>query len=308
MRSVVNERRPAGRPTAWHGDYLWFDVEVDGAEGPEFALLGHGLMSAMPKVGTMQISPGRLADGLWTYGVTWHHTGTGTSRIAADLGREPAVTAVSSLGAAEAAYGLVHRMLMTEAHTRGYTRLHAAMVDIGDRRVVLAGSSGSGKTTLAMKLVAAGAVLQSDEGVLLRDGCGVGLPRRLHVKSTGIGLLSAVVARGAARLGYRPPVYAVDPAAIHPAGADLRSTERRVDQVILLGSRTDSLSLAPLSSAEALAELLPEAAGYASAAESLTQSQSRLVQGLAGLLSAAPVFRLTGHQGAAGAKAVLGLA
>jgi HPr kinase/phosphorylase len=73
--------------------------------------------------------------------------------------------------------------------------LHASAVAFGDRGVLILGPSGSGKSGLALRTIALGAVLVSDDRVQLNvDGCG-----RLHarapqpisglIEARGIGLL-----------------------------------------------------------------------------------------------------------------------
>jgi len=88
-------------------------------------------------------------------------------------------------------------MALGRLHFRSYQRayemlprsglfLHAACGSYEGRRFLLLGESGAGKTTLITRLLGLGALAEGDELALL-EGAGVSaLPRRFHIKSTGI--------------------------------------------------------------------------------------------------------------------------
>ncbi|MGL4564330.1 MAG: hypothetical protein ACRCVD_03475, partial [Halioglobus sp.] len=64
----------------------------------------------------------------------------------------------------------------------GWIGLHAALVNIGGRRMMLLGDKGAGKTTLTSSLLFANHMIEGDELVLLREGTAMAFPRRLHLK------------------------------------------------------------------------------------------------------------------------------
>jgi HPr kinase/phosphorylase len=74
--------------------------------------------------------------------------------------------------------------------------LHASAVAIGGRAVLITGPSGSGKSGLALQLIALGARLVADDGVILRSEGGQLLARapdaiRGLIEARGVGLLNA---------------------------------------------------------------------------------------------------------------------
>jgi HPr kinase/phosphorylase len=77
------------------------------------------------------------------------------------------------------------------------TLLHASAVAIGDRGVLILGPSGSGKSSLALALMATGARLVADDGVILRAGADGRLHARAPeatrglIEARGVGLLKA---------------------------------------------------------------------------------------------------------------------
>jgi hypothetical protein len=91
--------------------------------------------------------------------------------------------AESVVDASDAVYIRAHRRAFELAARRGWSRVHAATVDLHGRRVVIAGPSGAGKTTLALRLLVDGAAVQGDESVLVhRSGTSLAVPRAFHVK------------------------------------------------------------------------------------------------------------------------------
>ncbi|MHA3915740.1 HPr kinase/phosphorylase [Halovulum sp. GXIMD14793] len=74
------------------------------------------------------------------------------------------------------------------------TRLHASAVAFGDRAVVITGPSGSGKSALALQLIALGADLIADDGLLLQgegDALRISAPDAIKgmIEARQIGLL-----------------------------------------------------------------------------------------------------------------------
>lgn len=98
-------------------------------------------------------------------------------------------------------------------HCRGWTFLHAAMVGVGSRAIVLPGASGAGKSTLTAALLREGARYGSDEYAVLDDtGRVYPFPRRLapgfEFVTLGvplpIGLVVAAHYEPSADPGFRP--------------------------------------------------------------------------------------------------------
>ena len=74
--------------------------------------------------------------------------------------------------------------------------VHASCVAVGERGVLIRGRSGSGKSSLALDLMALGAVLVSDDRVLVSRGrqgliAGAPTPIRGLIEARGVGLLRA---------------------------------------------------------------------------------------------------------------------
>lgn len=80
--------------------------------------------------------------------------------------------------------------------------LHATCVAIGERAVLITGDSGAGKSDLALRLIDRGAVLVSDDQVLLEAGNG-----RLHA-SAPANIAGKIEVRGIgiAAIAHRSPM------------------------------------------------------------------------------------------------------
>ncbi len=278
-------------------DYLWFSVRLcqdpDGAACPELALLHHGLTGAKVHTGTLSVKPAYYGDG-WFACLSWQRNSDYEGIPVEFPHKHRFLFGKTSLQAIEKIYGFVHRFLMLQAHANGYSRVHAALLDVDGIRIMLAGSSGIGKTTLSLRLASEGAALQSDEGVFIKDGLSLGLPRRIHIKESGVHGLPANLSSRCVTLPYSPPVYALDPGILYPVGADPRFTEKPIDLVFLLEDRAGPLRITPAEPQEALWRLLSESSGYASSIEPLEASRSRLILELAQLISRTPALMLRG--------------
>jgi hypothetical protein len=79
-------------------------------------------------------------------------------------------------------YGRCHARLADCMSLAGWVPLHAGIVAICDRRVLLIGRKGVGKTTLALRLLFDGHSAEGDELVYTRGGEAVSLPRNFHLK------------------------------------------------------------------------------------------------------------------------------
>ncbi|MFZ2479985.1 MAG: hypothetical protein WAZ15_01265 [Propioniciclava sp.] len=250
-------------------DYLWLAVTVTAPQGDPLWLLDHSLRSPFPAEDALAFTalPG---NGL---------------RIAGG-GVDQTLRFRSPLARAEQAYGHTHNALMDRARERGWVRLHAAQVDRGGRRILIAGRSGAGKTTLAIRWAARGATIGSDEGVLIRGGLCVGLPRRLHLKHSSRESLPGPARDTAAVLDYDPPVTAVDPGALFAVPPPV--APRAPDLLVLLAPGEGAPTLSDASPFQVVAELGTEAA-------SLSLDRAALVGELARLQRTTRCVTLTGH-------------
>jgi hypothetical protein len=79
-------------------------------------------------------------------------------------------------------YGRCHARLADYMSLAGWVPLHAGVVTIGHRRVLVIGRKGAGKTTLAVRLLFDGQAAEGDELVFTRGGEAVSLPRNFHLK------------------------------------------------------------------------------------------------------------------------------
>lgn len=94
--------------------------------------------------------------------------------------------------------------LFVAQHSRAFVFVHAGVVGIQGRALVLPGTSGAGKTTLVRALLQAGATYYSDEYALLDDQGRVHpYPRALSVRMTD-GKIRVPVRPGMAPTGKRP--------------------------------------------------------------------------------------------------------
>jgi len=110
-------------------------------------------------------------------------------------------------------------MLSEHMLSRGWSLCHAGGVDLGGRRVLVAGASGSGKSTVVAALWQAGGRLLSDDLCLInapgRPVTILGLLEPLHLCRDTRGALAEVVAADAPIMPGRGKVR-VDPAAVRP--------------------------------------------------------------------------------------------
>lgn len=283
-------------------EYLWVRVVVSGETPRSLDLINHGLRSPWPAVVILNVDCTRADDG-------WRIVAT-TTRVAdpTEENRPPGnpsegkqseneetLTGLSDLAVAEHVYRLTHALVTQEAESRGWGRLHAAAVDIGERRVLVAGPSGAGKTTMARELVRRGHTLQSDEAVLIRNGQSVGLPRRIHIKESADTPLIAPEDHDVVRLDYDPVILAI---AAPPRGGHL--TEQPIDAIVLLGERGINPDLRRAETGEAFVALTSEASWFSPGALA--------VSSVSQVLRTVPVWHLSGHDRMTGADALEALA
>jgi len=95
--------------------------------------------------------------------------------------------------------------LFVAQHSKAFVFVHAGVVAVRGRAILLPGTSGAGKTTLVRALLGAGATYYSDEYALL-DGEGLvhPYPRALSVRTRGGEKVRMPVTKGFAPSGMRP--------------------------------------------------------------------------------------------------------
>ncbi len=167
----------------------------------------------------------------------------------------------TAMAAVEEAYRRIHHNVLRRAQRHGWIRLHAATVDIGQRRFLLAGPSGAGKTTLAARLLADGHRVQGDEAVFVRCGESIALPRRLHLREPTLRLVPSLRGLpGTTVLPYDPPLWTIDPAEVR---APWRLRQAPVDHVVLLRRGHGPTRPGPVTSQALIGEILAETVPFA---------------------------------------------
>lgn len=274
--------------TGFSAHYLWIDVVVVGSDSAVLLAVNNSATSTIAAEELITIRVGRTAAG---YELTVETSvADPESGRAASVGLDaPAVRefAGTELEIVEAAYGAIHDRVLHWARHHGWTRLHAALIDVDGALVAVAGPSGAGKTTLATDLALAGHDLHGDEAIFVRGGDVIALPRPIHLKTGGLGIPPGLEAVPGAVLDYVDPLVVIDPATI----AELvRSTEtarsaetaqssdtvrssdtvlpvrrpRRLDHLIILGERRRGpWAATPASTAEMLATMIDDVAPFA---------------------------------------------
>lgn len=103
-----------------------------------------------------------------------------------------ALALVTSAGeACELIHERSHRRAFELAALKGWRMLRGALVDIDGRRLLLLGAPGVGKTIVTLRLGLAGAAIQGDDRVLVRDGEVFALPRPLALPDDAAALIPA---------------------------------------------------------------------------------------------------------------------
>jgi hypothetical protein len=156
----------------------------------------------------------------------------------------------TAAGAADAIAARSRARALELAALKGWVRIHGALVDLGGKRILLAGPPGAGKTALALGLALRGGELQGDESVLLRKGEALAVPAPLRL---GEGRVAAP-ALATARAHLRADGFSLlDPA--RDLGLSWRLRAAPVDHVVVLDPRPGRPVCVPSTPAETLSEL-----------------------------------------------------
>ncbi len=263
-------------------DYLWLKVEV--STGPAvLALLDNSSTSSFDTDERLKIAASPSAAGGWIAEI-----GLRRHRAANDL----------LLG--ELVYGAVHDRVARWSREHGWSRIHAGLADIAGRRVVVAGPSGVGKTTTMVALADAGALALGDEGVLIRDGVAVAVPRPFHAKHAGRGIPGLRAESVLTVLEYPDPIAVLDPAVLNRVPM-LRHEPAAVDLILLLergdGAETEAV---PATVGEAIVALAPDAGPF-------TMDRKELARSVISLAESAPIVRVRMGDPGSTARAIMAL-
>lgn len=169
---------------------------------------------------------------------------------------ELVATAASPAEVLDELYVRIHRHAFDLASDLGWVRLHAAVVDFEERRVLFVGPSGVGKTTLACALVLAGVDVPADEGVLVRAGMSIPIGRPFHLKPDCEPAVPGLVEFTNGAPSLTSGVQAWDPST---AGMRWTICEREVGAVVLVRPHRDVPSLRPVGATAAMPAILVEA-------------------------------------------------
>jgi hypothetical protein len=272
----------AGLPETVTLDYLWLEVEV-AMDPAVLSLLVNSSTSTLRTRESLRISASPSSTGGWIAQI--------------GLRRHRAVDA-AALG--ELAYGAVHDRVARWAREEGWARLHAGLADIDGRRVVIAGPSGVGKTTTMVALADAGATALGDEGVLIREGLAIALPRPFHAKHAGSGIAGLQRQSVLTVLDYPDPIAILDPAAINRVPS-LRHEPSPIDLIVLLERSDTAQPVAQKATVgEAIVALAPDAGPF-------TIDRGELVRSVVSLAESAPIIRLSMSDPDSTARAIMDL-
>ena len=140
----------------------------------------------------------------------------------------------------------------------GWVFLHAGLVRINQKRVMLIGDSGAGKTTLTARLLFDGHGFEGDEMVLAQPGRAMAAPRCLHLKEgieRNIPELAGQLDRLPTVQGDGRNIYALDPTGF---GLQWEITIGTIDHIVYVrpnhGSDTSLTALSTLQTMKHVTE------------------------------------------------------
>ncbi|MGA3361704.1 MAG: hypothetical protein ABSD82_06710 [Solirubrobacteraceae bacterium] len=184
------------------------------------------------------------------------------------------------------------------AELKGWLMLRGALVDVGERRLLLLGPPGAGKTILTLRLGLCGAAIQGDDRVLFRHGQLLAVPRPLAVPEDAGELvpeLAAIVSE-LPRAGGRP---LLDPARALALPWRLRIAP--ADHVVALERAATQTGARPVAPNEILGAL-------ASALAPPRDVTPRVLGAFAALLQSATAHRLSVSDPGTAARAIRAIA
>jgi hypothetical protein len=203
-----------------------------------------------------------------------------------------------SLQACDAIHERAHRRAFELADLKGWLMLRGALVDVGERRLLLLGPPGAGKTILTLHLGLGGAAIQGDNRVLLQRGQLLAVPLPLALPEDAGELvpeLAAIVSE-LPRAGDRP---LLDPARSLSLPWQLRIA--RADHVVALERTGTQTGARPCEASELLGEL-------ASALGPTRELDPGILAAFAALLQSATGHRLSVTDPTTTARAIRAIA
>ncbi len=181
-------------------------------------------------------------------------------------------------------YGRCHARLLDHLAATAWVSLHAAVVEVAGRRLLLSGEKGSGKTTLALRLLHDGHRVEGDELVLTRDGLAMCLPRNFHVKPGTVELVPEL-RRGWHAMPATSTSDGMVIRAFNPAAAGFPCVLRHapLDAAFFLRAEHRGQAVChPLSSVELVRRAVASCVGPAAERAQTVRSIVRLLQGVDG--------------------------
>ncbi len=174
--------------------------------------------------------------------------------------------------------------LFVAQHSRAFVFVHAGVVGVSGKALVLPGTSGAGKTTLVRALLDAGATYYSDEYALLdTEGRVHPYPRALSVRTKGGQKVRVAVHQSVVRTGNRPlPLGLVVLAEYFKGGRWRPKRLGRGELVLALLSNTVPARERPAEVLATLAKAVSKAEGFRSVRGSAEEAAKTLLRLAAG--------------------------
>ncbi len=238
--SAATSRRRLGHLKTISFQLLWHHIEIECDDSVEAALW------AIAQRATHDFEP-HIA---LRFSVASNEFGTFNVAENGDL----LASNLDAVGVVNELFRRIFRRSFEFASRSGWVRVHAALVEIGGRALLVVGESGAGKTTLALRLGLAGCVVQSDESVLIRTGTAVGVPRRFHAKGGASNFVPALLQGD----GQTPTLSGTEICAVAPTdlGIQWSITPRQIDHIVCISDVAGSASLSKVHSGAAMGVVL----------------------------------------------------